>query len=68
MVRNDVDRSCGPLEIVSPSFKCFEDSEEFLVVCVVVQLCSGETLGKECDWVDLTIRVCLREDCHNGVV
>ena len=68
VVHNDVNWSCRPLEIVSPSFECFEDSEEFLVICVVVQLHSRETSGKEGDWVDLAIGICLREDCHNGIV
>lgn len=38
MVGNDVDRERSAFKVVSPSSKCFEDCEEFLVVNIVVKL------------------------------
>ena len=57
VVRNYIDRSFGALEIMPPSFKGLENSQEFLIVRVVIEFSSGKTPGEECDGVDLTIRL-----------
>ena len=53
---------------MSPGFERFENGQKFFIVSIVVQLHGGETLGKEGDWMDLTIRVGLGEDCRDSVV
>ena len=57
VVCNYVDWSCGTLEVMSPSFEGLEDSQEFLIVSVIIEFSSRKTPGEECDGVDLTIRL-----------
>ena len=44
VIRDNIDRSSGTLEVVAPNAESFEDREEFLVVDVVVEL-RGMPLG-----------------------
>lgn len=55
MVGNDIDRERSAFEVVSPSSKCFEDREEFLVVNIVVKLRSRESARVEGHRVDLLV-------------
>ena len=58
MVRNRVVRR---LEVVPPGLEGFEDGEECLVVCIVVEFCAIERAAVESDRVDIAV-IGARED------
>ena len=68
VVRDDVDRSCGPFEVVSPRLECFKDGQEFLVVRIVVQLRAGQGSGVEHDRVEFAGVEGDGQDTGDGVV
>ena len=55
MVCDNIDRSWRSFEVVSPTFKCFENGEEFFVVNVIIQLGGGEGPGVKSNWMNLVI-------------
>ena len=56
VVGDDVNRSCGAFKIVAPGPKSLVDSEELLVMGVVVELQSGQSPGIVGDRPDLLVR------------
>src|SRR5882672_8944033 len=40
---------------MAPNFERLIDSKELLVICVVIELCRGQSLGVKCDGVNRTI-------------
>ena len=59
-------RMAHPLEIVFPLSESMDHSEEFMVKNVVVVFCSGKIFGEEGTRVQVSIKVCLHEDCPSG--
>ena len=55
-----------PLEIVFPLNESIGHSKELAVKNVIVALCSGKSLGKEGTRMQVSIKVCLHEDCPSG--
>jgi len=55
VVCDDVYGRGGTFEVVAPVPECFEDSKQFLIVGVIVQLQSSQGLRAVCDWMDLSI-------------
>ena len=68
MISYHVDHMMGRFEVMSPCLESLEDSEEFLVVHVIVELgiCKGTTV--ECDRVNIAIISMKGEDACNGIV
>ena len=48
---------------MSPTLERFEDSKEFFVMNVVVQLCGGESKGVKSDQMNLVVG---RSDCRKN--
>ena len=46
MVSENMDREGGSVEVVLPGFQGVDDSEEFLVIDVIVSFCWRERLGE----------------------
>jgi len=45
IIRNNVDGIGQTFQVVSPNLESFEDGKQFLVICIVVQLCHSESVG-----------------------
>jgi len=43
MIHNNIDGIGRTFQIVLPNLESFEDSKQFLVMCVIVQLCHSES-------------------------
>ena len=68
MVSDNVNCSCRAFKIMAPGPKGLVDSEEFLVMSVIVELQSGESLGIVGDRSNLLIRTTNGENASNGIV
>ena len=55
MIHNNIDRIGQTFQIVLPNLESFEDSKQFLVIYVVVQLCCSESARVKRNWVNLII-------------
>ena len=51
-----------------PSFKSFEDSQEFFVMSVIVELCSLESAGEESDQMYFAVSKYDQQDRGEGIV
>ena len=81
MIGNYIDRVMWRLEVVTPSFEDFKDSEELLVVSIVIQFSTRKSTAEERDWVNIAIfrskqkdscdcivrGVCLDDGRHRGI-
>jgi len=43
MIRNNINGIGRTFQIVLPNFESFEDGKQFLVICVIVQLCHSKS-------------------------
>src|SRR6266481_5395122 len=68
MIRDDVNRSSGSFQVVTPVSERCIDGCEFLVMDIVVLLCFIEGFGEVCDWVEVAIRSSYRHHGSQGVV
>jgi len=68
MIRNNVDGIGWTFQIVPPNFESFKDSEQFLIMCVVVQLCHSESVRVKGNWMNFIIFVNNGEDCSKSIV
>ena len=68
MVRDNVNRESGALQVISPGLECLKYCQEFLVVNVVIQLRRGESAGMESDWVEFGIEGVDGKDCSESVI
>ena len=63
MIHNNVDGIGQTFQIVLPNLESFEDGKQFLVICVVVQLCYSKSVRVKGNWMNFIIFVNNREDC-----
>ena len=56
MVHDDVNRSGGTFEIVSPTLECFKDGWKFFITNIVIQLHGVEGLGVKSNQMNLVVR------------
>jgi len=68
MIRNNIDGIGQTFQIVPPNLESFEDSKQFLVMCVVVQLCCSESARVKGNWVNFIIFINNGEDCSESIV
>ena len=68
MIHNNVDRIGRTFQIVLPNLESFKDSKQFLVMCVVVQLCHSESVRVKDNWMNFIIFVNNKEDCGESIV
>ena len=68
MIHNNVDGIGQIFQIVSPNLESFKDGKQFLVMCVVVQLCYSESKRVKDNWMNLIIFVNNGEDCSESIV
>jgi len=53
---------------VSPNLESFKDGKQFLVMCVVIQLCFSKSARVKGNWMYFIIFVNNREDCSESIV
>ena len=58
----------GSLEVVMPEFEALKDSEQLLVMGVIVALGVGECMGVESDGVDFAIGSHGRDNASKGII
>jgi len=68
MIHNNINGIGQTFQIVSPNLENFKDSKQFLVMCVVVQLCYGKSVGVKSNQMNFIIFINNREDCSESIV
>src|ERR1700746_3597905 len=68
MVGDDIHRSGGTFQIMTPGVESLEDGEELLIVGIVVEFRSSQCPRMECDRANLTILTTNGNDTGNGIV
>ena len=68
MIHNNVDRIGQTFQIVSPTLESFKDDKQFLVICVIVQLCRSKSVRVKDNWMNFIIFVNNGEDCSESIV
>ena len=68
MIRNNVNGIDRTFQIVLPNLESFEDSKQFLVIYVIVQLCCSESARVKDNWMNFIFFVNNGEDCSKSIV
>ena len=68
MICNNVDGIGQTFQIVSPNLESFKDGKQFLVICIIVQLCHNESARVKDNWMNFIIFVNNGEDCSKSIV
>ena len=68
MIGNNIHQGGRALQVVSSGFESLENSEELLVMCVIVQLRRGECVRIEGDRPNLTIGTSDGQDTSDHIV
>jgi len=68
MIHNNVDGVGQTFQIMLPNLESFKDGKQFLVMCVVVQLCRSESVRVKDNWVNFIIFVNNGEDYSESIV
>ena len=68
MVRDDVNRGGRAFKVVAPVPECLEDGKEFLVMSVVVQLWSSQSLRVVGDQTNLSVGAGDKQDASDSIV
>jgi len=68
VVCDDVYRRGGAFEVVVPVPECFEDSKQFFIVGVIVQLWSSQSPGVVRDQTNLSVGASDRQDASDSIV
>ena len=68
IIHNNVNGIGRTFQIVLPNLESFKDGKQFLVMCVVVQLCRSESARVKGNWVNFIIFITNGEDCSESIV
>jgi len=68
MIRNNVDGIGQTFQIVPSNLESFKDGQQFLVMCIVIQLRHSESARVKGNWVNFIIFINNREDCSESIV
>ena len=68
IICNNVDRIGRTFQIVLSNLESFEDSKQFLVMYVIVQLCHSKSIRVKGNWINFIIFVNNRENCSESIV
>jgi len=53
---------------VLPNLESFKDSEQFLIIYIIIQLCHSESVEVKSNWMNFIIFVNNGEDCSESIV
>ena len=68
MIYNNVDGIDRTFQIVSPNLEGFKDGKQFLIMCVIVQLCCSESTRVKGNWMNFILFINNGEDCSESIV
>ena len=68
IICNNVDGIGQTFQIVSPNFESFKDGKQFLVICIVVQLCHSKSVRVKGNWMNFILFVNNGKDCSKSIV
>ena len=68
IIHNNANGIGQTFQIVLPNLESFEDGKQFLVMCVVVQLCYSKSVKVKGNWMNFIIFVNNRENCSESIV
>jgi len=68
MIHNNIDGIGQTFQIVPPNLESFKDGKQFLVMCVLVQLCHSKSVRVKGNWVNFIIFINNRENCSKSIV
>ena len=68
MIHNNIDGIGWTFQIVLPNLESFEDSKQFLVICVIVQLHYSKSMRVKGNWMNFIIFVNNGKDCSESIV
>ena len=68
MICNNIDEIGWTFQIMLPNLESFEDGKQFLVMCVVIQLCCSKSVRVKGNWMNFIIFVNNGEDCSESIV
>ena len=68
MICNNINKIDQTFQIVSPNLKSFKDNKQFLVICVIIQLCHSESMEVKSNWMNFIIFINNKEDCSKSIV
>jgi len=68
MIHNNVNGIGRIFQIMSPNLESFEDSKQFLVMCVIIQLYHSESVRVKSNQVNFIIFINNGEDCSESIV
>ena len=68
MIHNNVNRIGWTFQIVLPNLKGFKDSKQFLVMCIVIQLCYSKSVRVKSNWMNIIIFINNRENYRKSIV
>ena len=55
MICNNVDRIGWTFQVVLPNLESFENGKQFLVICIVIQLCCSKSVGVKSNQINFII-------------
>jgi len=68
IIHNNIDRIGRTFQIVLPNHESFEDGKQFLIICVIVQLCCSKSVRVKGNWVNFIIFINNGKDCSESIV
>jgi len=68
IIHNNIDGIGQTFQIVLPNLESFKDSEQFLVIYVIIQLHCSKSVGVKGNWMNFIIFINNREDCSKSIV
>ena len=68
MICNNINGIGQTFQIMLPNLESFEDGKQFLVMCVIVQLCHSKSTRVKGNWMNFIIFVNNGEDCNKSIV
>ena len=68
MIHNNIDGIGWTFQVVLLNFKSFKDGKQFLIMCVIVQLCHSESTGVKGHQMNFIFFVNNGKDCSESIV
>ena len=68
IICNNVNRISQTFQIVSPNLEGFKDSKQFLVICVIIQLCCSKSVEVKSNQMNFVFFIHNRKDYNESIV
>ena len=68
MIHNNIDGIGKTFQIMLPNLESFKDGKQFLVMCVVVQLCYSESARVKGNWMNFILFINNEKHCSESIV